>query len=51
MRVRGVFRFRVDADGLIAHRVDYWDSGEVHRQLAGATEPPPAPGSGAGGPA
>jgi ketosteroid isomerase-like protein len=32
--VRGVFRFRVDADGLIAHRVDYWDSGEVKRQLA-----------------
>jgi steroid delta-isomerase-like uncharacterized protein len=31
--VRGIFRFRVDADGLIAHRVDYWDSGEVHRQL------------------
>ena len=31
--VRGVFRFRVDADGLIAHRVDYWDSGEVRRQL------------------
>ncbi|WP_433359359.1 ester cyclase [Streptosporangium sp. CA-115845] len=31
--VRGVFRFRVDADGLIAHRTDYWDSGEVRRQL------------------
>lgn len=31
--VRGMFRFRVDADGLIAHRVDYWDSGEVRRQL------------------
>jgi ketosteroid isomerase-like protein len=31
--VRGVFRFRVDATGLIAHRVDYWDSGEVTRQL------------------
>jgi steroid delta-isomerase-like uncharacterized protein len=31
--VRGIFRFRVDADGLIAHRVDYWDSGEVQRQL------------------
>ncbi|GHJ07258.1 hypothetical protein TPA0907_16250 [Micromonospora humidisoli] len=51
VRIRGVFRFRVDADGLIAHRVDYWDSGEVHRQLAGAPEPPPVPGSGAGGPA
>ncbi|MEU6034446.1 nuclear transport factor 2 family protein [Actinomadura sp. NPDC047616] len=33
VRVRGVFRFRVSADGLIAHRVDYWDSGEVNRQL------------------
>lgn len=33
--VRGVFRFRVDSDGLIAHRVDYWDSGEVRRQLPG----------------
>jgi steroid delta-isomerase-like uncharacterized protein len=32
--VRGMFRFRVDADGLIAHRIDYWDSGEVRRQLA-----------------
>lgn len=31
--VRGVFRFRVDADGRIAHRVDYWDSAEVRRQL------------------
>lgn len=31
--VRGVFRFRVDDDGLIAHRVDYWDSGEVRRQI------------------
>jgi predicted ester cyclase len=31
--VRGVFRFRVDPDGLIAHRIDYWDSGEVQRQL------------------
>lgn len=36
VRVRGVFRFRVDATGLIAHRVDYWDSGEVRRQLAEA---------------
>jgi predicted ester cyclase len=31
--IRGMFRFRVDSDGLIAHRVDYWDSGEVQRQL------------------
>ena len=30
-RIRGVFRFRVGADGLIAHRVDYWDSGAVTR--------------------
>ena len=30
-RVRGVFRFRVAADGLIAHRVDYWDSGQLSR--------------------
>jgi steroid delta-isomerase-like uncharacterized protein len=33
VRVRGVFRFRVVADGLIAHRIDYWDSGEVNRQI------------------
>jgi len=33
VRVRGMFRFRVGADGLIAHRTDYWDSGEVRRQL------------------
>jgi steroid delta-isomerase-like uncharacterized protein len=32
--IRGVFRFRVGADGLITHRTDYWDSGEVERQLA-----------------
>jgi steroid delta-isomerase-like uncharacterized protein len=31
--IRGVFRFRV-ADGLIAHRVDYWDSAEFSRQVA-----------------
>jgi predicted ester cyclase len=36
VRIRGMFRFRVDADGLVAHRVDYWDSAEVHRQLAAA---------------
>jgi steroid delta-isomerase-like uncharacterized protein len=30
--IRGVFRFRV-ADGLIAHRVDYWDSAEFTRQV------------------
>lgn len=32
--IRGVFVFRIDGDGLIAHRVDYWDSGEVAHQLA-----------------
>jgi steroid delta-isomerase-like uncharacterized protein len=32
--VRGVFVFRVDADGLIDHRIDYWDSGQVSAQLA-----------------
>jgi ketosteroid isomerase-like protein len=31
--VRGMFRFRIGADALIAHRVDYWDSGEVQKQL------------------
>jgi ketosteroid isomerase-like protein len=31
--VRGVFLFRVDAAGLIAHRVDFWDSAVVDRQL------------------
>lgn len=30
--VRGVFVFEV-RDGLIAHRIDYWDSAEVQRQL------------------
>ncbi|MER7169166.1 nuclear transport factor 2 family protein [Micromonospora sp. NPDC000207] len=34
--VRGVFRFRVDSDGLVAHRVDYWDGAEVTRQIAAA---------------
>jgi hypothetical protein len=28
----GVFLFTVDSDGLIAHRTDYWDSGQVMRQ-------------------
>lgn len=31
--VRGVFVFRVDDAGAIAHRTDYWDSGEFWRQL------------------
>lgn len=33
VRVRGVFVFTVAA-GLITRRTDYWDSGEVRRQLA-----------------
>jgi steroid delta-isomerase-like uncharacterized protein len=32
--VRGVFLFTVDSDGLISHRTDYWDSGQVTRQLS-----------------
>ncbi len=32
--IRGIFVFSVRDDGLIAHRVDYWDSGEVARQLS-----------------
>ena len=30
--IRGMFRFRV-RDGLIAHRVDYWDSADFQRQV------------------
>ncbi len=33
VRIRGMFRFRV-ADGLVAHRVDYWDGQEFARQVA-----------------
>ncbi|MFC8140797.1 nuclear transport factor 2 family protein [Streptomyces paradoxus] len=33
VRIRGVFVFTV-AGGLITRRTDYWDSGEVQRQLA-----------------
>ncbi|MFJ4681860.1 nuclear transport factor 2 family protein [Streptomyces sp. NPDC088789] len=33
VRIRGVFVFTV-ADGLVTRRTDYWDSGEVRRQLA-----------------
>lgn len=36
--IRGVFRFRV-AGGAIAHRVDYWDSGEFRRQITPAPIP------------
>ena len=31
VRIRGVFRFEV-RDGLIAHRVDYWDGEDFRRQ-------------------
>jgi predicted ester cyclase len=30
--IRGMFRFRVE-DGLIAHRVDYWDGADFERQI------------------
>ncbi|MGH8862063.1 MAG: nuclear transport factor 2 family protein [Jatrophihabitantaceae bacterium] len=33
IEVRGVFVFTVDGAGLLERRVDYWDSGEVARQL------------------
>ncbi|MYV99188.1 nuclear transport factor 2 family protein [Streptomyces sp. SID3343] len=33
VRIRGVFRLRV-VDGLVAHRVDYWDGAEFARQTA-----------------
>jgi len=32
IEIRGVFRFEV-RDGLIAHRVDYWDGVEYRRQV------------------
>lgn len=32
IRIRGMFRFVV-RDGLVAHRVDYWDSAEFTRQV------------------
>ncbi len=32
--IRGVFVFRVE-DGHIAHRLDYWDSRDFERQIAG----------------
>lgn len=47
--IRGMFRFRV-ADGLVAHRVDYWDSAEFVRQTVSAgargadAATPPTPG-------
>ena len=34
VRIRGVFRLWVDAAGLVARRVDYWDGTEVDRQIA-----------------
>lgn len=33
--LRGIFRFRV-RDGLVAHRVDYWDGEEFRRQITAA---------------
>ncbi len=39
--IRGVFRFRVAA-GRIAHRIDYWDSGEFQRQITPETTPTPS---------
>jgi hypothetical protein len=30
--IRGMFRFRT-VDGLVAHRVDYWDGAEADRQI------------------
>jgi len=33
--IRGMFRFRVD-DGLISHRVDYWDSAAFLQQVTPA---------------
>ncbi|WP_243712598.1 nuclear transport factor 2 family protein [Actinomadura sp. 6K520] len=36
VRVRGVFRLWVDAEGLVARRVDYWDGSDVARQLSAA---------------
>jgi ketosteroid isomerase-like protein len=34
VRIRGMFRFTV-RDGLVAHRVDYWDGEEFRRQVEG----------------
>ncbi|NKZ03228.1 nuclear transport factor 2 family protein [Actinomadura latina] len=36
VRVRGVLRLWVDADGLLARRIDYWDGSEVTRRLDAA---------------
>ena len=38
VRIRGMFRFEV-ADGLVARRVDYWDSAEFERQVRPAGSP------------
>lgn len=37
--IRGMFRFEV-AGGLIAHRVDYWDSADFQRQVQPAESQP-----------
>jgi ketosteroid isomerase-like protein len=34
VRIRGMFRFTV-RDGLVAHRVDYWDGEDFRRQTEG----------------
>ena len=36
VRIRGMFRFRVE-DGVIVHRVDYWDGNEFERQVQAAS--------------
>jgi ketosteroid isomerase-like protein len=37
--IRGMFRFVV-RNGLIAHRVDYWDSADFRRQVQGDSAQP-----------
>jgi steroid delta-isomerase-like uncharacterized protein len=37
VRIRGMFRLRI-VNGLVAHRVDYWDGTEFERQRAGGGE-------------
>lgn len=37
--IRGMFRFEVEG-GLIAHRVDYWDSADFQRQVPSAASQP-----------
>lgn len=37
VELRGIFRFRVEADRIV-HRVDYWDGTEFARQVQGETQ-------------